>query len=593
MQREDEYELLGRARSSRELEDADGILYYSEEEGHGEPNHSPSFSYPLSRPSSGFFVGIFELCVIRKARGHHRRHSSRAGRRRRRPVCTLRRGWFPRRVCILLAVLTALFLLFSTKPSYTIQQEPAHYHALRAAVRGSSEPGRGNPRNEKVFIAANIINEDLIRGAWGKAVVGLVELLGEDNVYLSIFENDSGEGTREALVELGRKVTCNSSIVSEHLPMGDIPSVTLPSGRKRVKRVAYLAEVRNRALRPLDRSSSPPGQHITATTKFDKLLFINDVIFDPLDAAQLLFSTNLNPSTNLTSYRAACAVDFVLPFKFYDTFATRDLEGYSMGLPLFPWFANVGQAESRKDVLRGTDAVRVRSCWGGMVAFEAKWFQDMGVGEGEGEGEGEGGNMESSDRDDGDDSKPTLQTKSDMTAQTERGLTNASSISLRGPSALRLRSEPDLFWDSSECCLVNADLQSLPPRPGNPLSPETGIYMNPFIRVAYSPFAFASLGASTRRFERALEPLQRLINAAVGLPWHNPRRAEVEGEEVSDRVWVYDEPTGWERGGGGRFKEVKRTAGPGGFCGVRMLLVMKEKPKKGEKRWESLPVPPT
>jgi hypothetical protein len=366
----------------------------------------------------------------------------------------------------------------------------------------------------------------------------------------------------------------NSSIVSEHLPMDEVPSVTLPSGKKRVKRVAYLAEVRNRALRPLDGGPSPP------VGRFDKLLFINDVIFDPSDAVQLLFSTNLDPSTGLTRYRAACAVDFVLPFKFYDTFATRDLEGYSMGLPLFPWFADVGQAESRQDVLRGTDAVRVKSCWGGMVAFEAKWFQDMGEGEG------------------GGDSEPTVHGREGDLRVGENGLdvdgllNNASSISPNGPFALRFRSETDLYWDSSECCLVNADLQSISPRPQNPLSPETGIYMNPFVRVAYSPLTFASLGASTRRFERALEPLQRLINAAVGLPRYNPRRAEVEGEEVSERVWVYGDPKGSLEGGQGSFKEVNRTAGRGGFCGIRMLLVMKEKPRKGEKRWESLPVPP-
>ncbi|KAH0533969.1 hypothetical protein GP486_008946, partial [Trichoglossum hirsutum] len=134
---------------------------------------------------------------------------------------------------------------------------------------------------------------------------------------------------------------------------------------------------------------------------------------------------------------------------------------------------------------------------------------------------------------------------------------------------------------------------SLSPGPQNPLSPDTGIYMNPFVRVAYSPLTFASLGASTRRFERALEPLQRLINAAVGLPRHNPRRTEVEGERVSERVWVYDHPDGWEHGGDGRFKLLNRTAQRGGFCGIRMLLVMKDNPQKGEKRWMSLPVPPS
>ncbi|KAI9780441.1 MAG: hypothetical protein M1839_006715 [Geoglossum umbratile] len=567
MQREDEYELLGPTRSSQELDDGNEGIYYGGDSDR-EATHPPSFSYPssLRAGTGGLFFGISSLFGSRKAGANYRRR----GRKRRRLVCSLRRGWCPRRVYILLAALLALSMLlviFSVEPSYTISQEPAHYHSLRAAVSGSSESGRGNPRGEKVFIAANIIDEDLIRGAWGQAVLGLIDVLGEKNVYLSIFENDSGAGTREALVELSRKVPCNSSIVSEHLPMDEIPSVILPSGRKRVKRVAYLAEVRNRALRPLNKNS-------LVATKFDKLLFINDVIFNPLDAAQLLFSTNIDPSTGLTRYRAACAVDFIKPFKFYDTFATRDLEGYSMGLPLFPWFANAGQAESRKDVLRGTDAVRVKSCWGGMVAFEAKWFQDLGEGDGE-----------SSNGGDVDNSKIGVEVRDGANIQS-----NDSSIS---PSTLRFRSEPDLFWDSSECCLINADLQYLSPHPRSPSSPDVGIYVNPFIRVAYSSFTFASLGTITRRFERALEPLQRLISAAAGLPRSNPRRTEVEGEEVSERVWVYEDENGWEKGGRGSFQEVKRRAGRGGFCGVRMLLVMKENPRKGERRWESLTIPPS
>ena len=212
MQREDEYELLGPARSSQESEDGnEGV--YCDEEGDGEAIHPASFSYPLSLKNTatgGFFLGISALLGSRKAGAYYRR----GGRRRRRPVCTLRRGWYPRRICILLTALSTLSMLlivFSVKPSYTVSQEPAHYHSLRAAVLESSESGRGNPRGEKVFIAANIIDEDLIRGAWGKAVLGLIDLLGEKNVYLSIFENDSGEGTREALVELGRKVTCELS----------------------------------------------------------------------------------------------------------------------------------------------------------------------------------------------------------------------------------------------------------------------------------------------------------------------------------------------------------------------------------------------
>lgn len=51
--------------------------------------------------------------------------------------------------------------------------------------------------------------------------------------------------------------------------------------------------------------------------------------------------------------------------KFYDRYATRDFEGYEMGVPFFPWFVDVGKGEGRRDVLTEKDAARVKACWGG------------------------------------------------------------------------------------------------------------------------------------------------------------------------------------------------------------------------------------
>jgi hypothetical protein len=110
------------------------------------------------------------------------------------------------------------------------------------------------------------------------------------------------------------------------------------------------------ALRPLESQSE----------KWDKVLFINDVFFDVEGALRLLWGTY--GEGNKADTKAVCAADFIEPWRYYDTFATRDTEGYSLGVPIFPWFANVGQAISRKDVLAGKDRVRVKSCWGGMVA---------------------------------------------------------------------------------------------------------------------------------------------------------------------------------------------------------------------------------
>ncbi|KAJ5102740.1 hypothetical protein N7532_003269 [Penicillium argentinense] len=444
-----------------------------------------------------------------------------------RPTCA--RRCFPRRrfcyIHVVFGIILALVILTSIfRPSYT--RPPTHYADLQQSVKGTSDPGRGNPRHEKVFIAASLYDRDgnLARGQWGAQLLDLVDLIGPDNVFVSIYENDSGEEGESALRELEQRITSPKRVVfEEHLDFKSMHSVTIPGGEQRVKRIEYLAQVRNKALQPLEEN---PDTH------YDKLLYLNDILFDPVDALQLLFSTNADDSGK-AQYRAACAVDFDNPFKFYDTYATRDLQGYSMGLPFFPWFSSSGRAESRHDVLAGKDAVRVRSCWGGMVAFDAKYFQTP---------------------------MPT------------------------STSPVRFRSGPDLFWEASECCLIHADIQD--PQMDVDKIVDTGIYMNPYVRVAYDSRTLSWLGV-TRRFEKLFSFIHRLGNYLVGLPWHNPRRTEGPGQSVQETVWVPD-------GGGngsGSFQTVDRIAGNDGFCGRRGLQVIVEDRKPGQKGFEDIPVP--
>ena len=419
-------------------------------------------------------------------------------------------------ILLALVLFTALFL----EPSYT--KLPAHYQSLKTVIENSKDYGRANPENQKIFIAASIYDDGghLLGGAWGEAVLKLINMLGNRNVFLSIYENASGEAASTAQYNFEKRVQCQHNMVLEDSPpVEELPRIQLPDGSERIKRIAYLAEVRNKALLPLDEHPE---------IKYDKLLYLNDVIFDPIDAAQLLLSTNMDEHGN-TAYRAACAVDFINPFKFYDTFATRDLEGYSMGVPFFPWFTNAGSGSSRRDVLAGKDAVRVKSCWGGMVAFDAKAFQ--------------------------------------------------------AHPPLRFRAAPDIYWDASECCLIHADLldQSTFGEDGD----YVGVYMNPFIRVAYSNTTLSWI-RRVQRVERLFTIPHNLINHLVGLPWFNPRRTEVAGSQVEEKVWVEDKSLK----ASGSFQKEYREATRGGYCGMRTLQVVKESERDGDKNWETLPVPP-
>jgi hypothetical protein len=93
-------------------------------------------------------------------------------------------------------------------PSYT--DRPAHYMELRKRATESTQPGRANRDQEKVFITAALYEEkgNLVSGAWGNAVLKLVDLLGPENVHLSVYEDNADLKTKQALAEFRAMVPC-------------------------------------------------------------------------------------------------------------------------------------------------------------------------------------------------------------------------------------------------------------------------------------------------------------------------------------------------------------------------------------------------
>jgi hypothetical protein len=472
-------------------------------------------------------------------------------------------------VAIVLLLILASILDAIAHPSYA--KPPPHYHTLERNVRIESRLGRGNPRNEKIFIAANIIQADMIKGPWGSSLITLVGLLGPENVFVSIYENDSGSASSEALRHLGAQLPCkfpfhllrdlsntcspgrHSIITGAHLPLSGFPSVALPNGRHGVKRLTYLSHIRNLLLRPLEEPPIPffdeQLQANYTDTRFNRILFLNDVYYNPIDALHLLFSTNQNPLSRRADYDVACAIDFVSSVIIYDTFVMRDTEGYGTGLVFFPWFTSKGEATSRIDVLAERDAVRVRSCWGGMAAFDAA---------------------------------PFLRQHS-------------------GAAPLRFRHQSELYWEASECCLIGADVAAR--------KPGAKIFVNPYVRVAYDDKTWSWL-PFVRRIERVFKILQYIVSAVAYPVEHNPRRLELPGDVSTQWRWVYDNETlngeafRDQRLGvrkedlGGSWRRTQEVAEAGGFCGQRKLFVMKENLRQVNQQitgtgrnWENRKVP--
>lgn len=529
--RSEAYSLAGRSSSDSNNVDLDGANFESQ------GLTTPSYVQRRRTSSSFSLIKSLPFVFIRRSR-YQTRGLPRPWR-----YSKSRRGCYARRLFFLVqclaAVLFALILITAVfAPSYT--KPPSHYNAMRRTILTSKDYGRGNLESEKIFIAASIYDKGghLVNGAWGQALLDLVELLGNRNVFLSIYENDAGQPAKEALLKLKDRVHCPNELIFErHVSLKTIPSVVLPDGSEGTKRIAYLANMRNRALRPLDKPSG---------VKYDKLLFLNDVIFDPIEVVQLLFSTNANENGE-SSYVAACAVDFINPFKFYDTFATRDAEGYGMGVPFFPWFSSAGKGISRRDVLQGKDAVRVKSCWGGIVAFDAAFFQ--------------------------------------ATSSADESHSNNTQLDLTDSILpIRFRAESDLYWEASECCLVHADLQRTSHLGLD--DEDVGIYINPYVRVAYGTRTMWLL-RFTRRIEKLYTVPHSIINYLARMPRYNPRRTETGSKHFKERIWVSDKGLVT----GGSFQQVSRVAESGGFCGFRTLQLIKNTVRKGEKSWETMPVP--
>lgn len=435
-------------------------------------------------------------------------------------VCTVRLAIATLSACLLTIILVAAVFF----PSYS--REPPHYREIRQRAALSNRPARANPNNERVFIAASLFDPrgDIASGPWGQALVDLVDLLGPANVFVSIYESDSGWPGKKSLDVLEARLQCNHHFAVQStidMDLNTAAKVRLQDGTLAFKRIDYLAEARNRALLPLRLSAK----------RYHKILFLNDAYYDPIEAVQLLFATNTR--NGVASYRSACAADFGNPFKYYDTFATRDQDGYSLGVPIYPWFAASGSGQSRDDVLRQSDAVRVKSCWGSMVAFDARFFQP------------------------------------------------ASNSSAGGVdrSAVRFRGGDDLDWEYSECCLIHADIAAV-----NRTEPQddVGIYLNPYIRTAYSKTTFRWLWLA-RRSERLLSPIQSAINSVVRLPYLNERRYIAAGQEMEKLVW---EPNASIPELRGVWKNKTVLARPGEFCSIKRLLVRRIKPDNRLKNWD-------
>ena len=189
--RSEEYELLTRASS-------DSIRSLPSS---GRGNHnSPSFSWYLR-----LSVWICAQLPPRPTRIFYSKISSSRKSRR-----LLLRAVFWLLVTTPCLIISLIAFTAALNPSYT--HPPDHYKVLQKKCQGPKQLGRGNINNEKIFIAATLYDVEgaLVDGNWGSAVLELVNLLGPDNVHLSVYENDPDAGAKASLESLAKDLSCKS-----------------------------------------------------------------------------------------------------------------------------------------------------------------------------------------------------------------------------------------------------------------------------------------------------------------------------------------------------------------------------------------------
>jgi hypothetical protein len=184
-----------------------------------------------------------------------------------------------------------LILTLSLAFAYTLLLAPFSLHRWHRAEVIAYDASIAHLPQPRVFIAAMLANcGPLLSQYWIPSLLKLVDKLGPDNVFASILENGSVDESRELLLILETNLTNRGVPYSIRYEEDFRDGVTFqPDGLlNRIlgkegtgdnwinteegwfpRRISYLAELRNMVLEPLRDS----------TLQFDKILFINDVIF--------------------------------------------------------------------------------------------------------------------------------------------------------------------------------------------------------------------------------------------------------------------------------------------------------------------------
>lgn len=138
---------------------------------------------------------------------------------------------------------------------------------------------------QRVFIVGiHWNNEQILRSHWIHALIALTGEIGPENVFVSIYESGSWDDTKGALRLLDnlleergipRRIILDNTTHLDEISKSPSVRGRIKTSRSKteLRRIPYLAQLRNVAMQPLYDMQN-------AALAFDKILFLNDVVFE-------------------------------------------------------------------------------------------------------------------------------------------------------------------------------------------------------------------------------------------------------------------------------------------------------------------------
>ncbi|KAG9122653.1 hypothetical protein FRC07_000878 [Ceratobasidium sp. 392] len=232
-------------------------------------------------------------------------------------------------------------------------------------------------QDRRIFVAINLLQNEGLMPTLVRELLALLEELGPERVFVSIYENASMDLTvmhLRLLCKILEAVGTPYRVIARGL--------TELQQKEHGHRISRLAYLRNTVLEPLFLAQNSTSQ--TQNDSFETVVFLNDVFFCHGDVLELLFQKKRNQATQ------ACGLDFGPQGLVYDRWVLRTMRGtpFYQQKELVDFFGPPDDIELKprprilpeqgderdRAALEAGNPFQVFSCWNGVTAFTASVF---------------------------------------------------------------------------------------------------------------------------------------------------------------------------------------------------------------------------